>query len=88
MEERCKKLTILHSNDLHGDFMSEKVDENRLCFCTLPLAVAPVRFRVLLNCFYLFSFALILRFLSAAIIANYTSCFIQTRNRRKTSWYL
>ena len=24
--ERYKKLTLLHSNDLHGDFMSEKID--------------------------------------------------------------
>ena len=22
-----KKLTILHSNDLHGDFLAEKIDE-------------------------------------------------------------
>ena len=25
--ERYKKLTLLHSNDLHGDFMSEKMDK-------------------------------------------------------------
>ena len=25
--ERYKKLTLLHSNDLHGDFMSEKIDK-------------------------------------------------------------
>ena len=25
-----KKLTILHSNDLHGDFMAKKVDEELL----------------------------------------------------------
>lgn len=30
MEERYKKLTILHSNDLHGDFISEKEDEKLL----------------------------------------------------------
>ena len=24
---KIKKLTILHSNDLHGDFLAEKVDE-------------------------------------------------------------
>ena len=24
---KVKKLTILHSNDLHGDFLAEKVDE-------------------------------------------------------------
>jgi len=28
--ERFKKLTILHSNDMHGDFMAEKVDEKEL----------------------------------------------------------
>ncbi len=27
MEKNLKKLTILHSNDLHGDFLAEKVDE-------------------------------------------------------------
>ena len=26
--EKYKKLTILHSNDLHGDFISEKIDKN------------------------------------------------------------
>ena len=25
--ENIKKLTILHSNDLHGDFLAEKIDE-------------------------------------------------------------
>ena len=23
-----KKLTILHSNDMHGDFLAEKIDDN------------------------------------------------------------
>ena len=27
MEERFKKLTLLHSNDMHGDFLAEDVDE-------------------------------------------------------------
>ena len=27
MEKNLKKLTILHSNDLHGDFLAEQVDE-------------------------------------------------------------
>ena len=26
MEKTMKKLTILHSNDLHGDFVAESVD--------------------------------------------------------------
>lgn len=26
--ERYRKLTLLHSNDMHGDFLAEKVDEN------------------------------------------------------------
>ena len=26
--KNLKKLTILHSNDLHGDFLAEQVDEN------------------------------------------------------------
>ena len=26
--EKLKKLTILHSNDMHGDFLSENVDDN------------------------------------------------------------
>ena len=30
MEERYKKLTLLHSNDLHGDFFSANVDEDLL----------------------------------------------------------
>jgi 5'-nucleotidase len=30
MEQRYKNLTILHSNDLHGDFLSENVDEKLL----------------------------------------------------------
>ena len=30
MSERYKELTILHSNDLHGDFLSSEVDENLL----------------------------------------------------------
>ena len=25
--ENIKKLTILHSNDLHGDFLAERIDE-------------------------------------------------------------
>lgn len=25
--ERFKKLTLLHSNDMHGDFLAEQVDE-------------------------------------------------------------
>ena len=25
--KRLKKLTLLHSNDLHGDFLAEKVDD-------------------------------------------------------------
>mgnify|MGYP000783615411 CR=1 FL=1 len=25
--KHTKKITILHSNDLHGDFLAEKVDE-------------------------------------------------------------
>ena len=27
MADNNKKLTILHSNDLHGDFLAEKVDD-------------------------------------------------------------
>jgi 5'-nucleotidase len=27
MADNKKKLTILHSNDLHGDFLAENVDE-------------------------------------------------------------
>ena len=27
MQKNLKKLTILHSNDLHGDFLAEQVDE-------------------------------------------------------------
>lgn len=27
MQKNLKKLTILHSNDLHGDFLAEKIDE-------------------------------------------------------------
>lgn len=27
MADNKKKLTILHSNDLHGDFLAEKVDD-------------------------------------------------------------
>jgi len=30
MEDRYRKLTLLHSNDLHGDFLSENVDEKLL----------------------------------------------------------
>jgi len=26
--KHTKKITILHSNDLHGDFLAEQVDEN------------------------------------------------------------
>lgn len=26
--EKFKKLTILHSNDMHGDFLAEQIDEN------------------------------------------------------------
>ena len=26
--ENIKKLTILHSNDMHGDFLAEEIDEN------------------------------------------------------------
>ena len=26
-KERFKKITLLHSNDMHGDFLAEKVDE-------------------------------------------------------------
>ena len=26
--ENIKKLTILHSNDLHGDFLAERIDED------------------------------------------------------------
>ncbi|MDO5440524.1 MAG: hypothetical protein Q4F12_03180, partial [Erysipelotrichaceae bacterium] len=26
MTERYKKLTLLHSNDMHGDFLAEKVN--------------------------------------------------------------
>ena len=26
MEKNLKKLTILHSNDMHGDFLAEDVD--------------------------------------------------------------
>ncbi len=25
--ERFKKVTLLHSNDMHGDFLADKVDE-------------------------------------------------------------
>ncbi len=28
MEKNIKKLTLLHSNDLHGDFLAETIDEN------------------------------------------------------------
>ena len=28
MEKHLKKLTLLHSNDMHGDFLAEQVDEN------------------------------------------------------------
>ena len=28
MEKNIKKLTILHSNDMHGDFLAESVDDN------------------------------------------------------------
>lgn len=28
MEKNIKKLTILHSNDMHGDFLAENVDDN------------------------------------------------------------
>ncbi len=28
MEERYKKLVLLHSNDMHGDFLAEQTDEN------------------------------------------------------------
>lgn len=28
MEKNLKKLTILHSNDMHGDFLAEEIDEN------------------------------------------------------------
>ena len=27
MKKKLKKLTLLHSNDLHGDFLAEKVDD-------------------------------------------------------------
>ena len=27
MKKNLKKLTLLHSNDFHGDFLAEKVDE-------------------------------------------------------------
>ena len=26
-QKKLKKLTILHSNDMHGDFLAEKIDE-------------------------------------------------------------
>ena len=26
--KNLKKLTILHSNDMHGDFLAEQIDEN------------------------------------------------------------
>ena len=26
-KDRFKKLTLLHSNDMHGDFLAEQVDE-------------------------------------------------------------
>ena len=28
-DKNTKKLTILHSNDLHGDFLAEHVDEKK-----------------------------------------------------------
>ena len=28
MDKNLKKLTILHSNDMHGDFLAEEIDEN------------------------------------------------------------
>ena len=29
-EKNLKKLTLLHSNDMHGDFMSERLTESSL----------------------------------------------------------
>ena len=31
-ETDLKKLTLLHSNDLHGDFLAEKVDDELAVF--------------------------------------------------------
>ena len=28
MDERYNKLVLLHSNDMHGDFLAQKLDEN------------------------------------------------------------
>ena len=30
--KNLKKLTLLHSNDMHGDFLAENVDENGLTY--------------------------------------------------------
>ena len=30
MMKHTKKITILHSNDMHGDFLAEQLDDNKL----------------------------------------------------------
>ena len=35
--KHTKKITILHSNDLHGDFLAEQVDEELLHYAAYRL---------------------------------------------------
>ena len=38
--KNTKKLTILHSNDLHGDFLAEHIDEKLIGGVSLHLAIS------------------------------------------------
>ena len=36
--KHTKKITILHSNDLHGDFLAEQVDEKLVGGVSMPVS--------------------------------------------------
>ena len=37
--KNLKKLTILHSNDMHGDFLAEQIDERLACRCCRAMSI-------------------------------------------------